>query len=123
MRANKGLVQLTAAMAAVALPVVTRGGGATLTSTDWINVAISVVGAGSVYMAANLDGGVWGYTKAIFSAMSGGLVLLVSYLTDGVQAAEWSQIFVAFLATGAVALVSNDEETPSGTGKHRAEAT
>lgn len=118
MKMNKALVSLTAAVATAALPVLT-GRTDALSATDWINVAIAMTGAGAVYIAANLeDGGVWSYTKAIFSGISAALMLVISQLTDGISAAEWTQVVAALLGTAAVAVVSNGGE-PAQPGRHR----
>jgi hypothetical protein len=92
-----------------------------LGATEWINVAITMAGAGSVYIATNLeDGSVWTYTKAIFSGGTAGLTLLISFINDGsVTGAEWTQVAAAGLATLAVALVSNDVAADVSTGRHR----
>ena len=119
MQANKALVQLTAAMLTAALPLITRGNTGELTPTEWVNVGVAMTGAGTVYIAANLEGqGWWNYTKAIMSAISAGLMLLVSFLTDGtVSRAEWAQIGMALVGTLAVALISNSD--PVVIGRHR----
>lgn len=120
MEANKAVIALAGVMATAVLPLLSRGDLGTLEPEEWINVAIASVGAGSVYMASNLEGGVWAYTKAIFAAVSAALMLLVSFLGDQqVVANEWVQVAVVFIATVGVALKSNDSAEPEG--RHRAE--
>jgi hypothetical protein len=123
MEAKKAIVQLCAAMAAAALPLVNRGVTGELSPSELINVAVAMAGAGSVYIAKNLeDEGVWAYTKAIFAALAFALTLTSSFVTDGIQAAEWSQIVVAFIGALGVALVSNDTDPDlEDAGRHRAE--
>lgn len=119
MQINKALVQLTVAMASAALPLLTRGSTGELTPSEWINVGVLAFGAGTVYIAANLeDGGWWSFTKGIMSGLSAGLVLMTSFVADGAMSrAEWAQTGMALVGTLAVVLISNTEEAT--TGRHR----
>lgn len=79
----------------VALAAVWTGG---VTNVELVNVAIVGAGALMVFTAPNVPGAA--YTKAILSAITAGLVVLASVITNGIVFPELVQILVA--AAGAV---------------------
>jgi hypothetical protein len=79
----------------VALAAVWTGG---VTNVELVNVAIVGIGALGVFAAPNVPGAA--YTKAILSALTAGLVVLASVITNGIVFPELVQILVA--AAGAV---------------------
>ena len=115
-KAMKAVWQLLAAMALAALPLITDGPH---TPNDWVNAGLAALGAGTVYIAANLPGTVWEYTKTFMSAVAAGGIILNSALTDfTVTHTEWYQIGTAILGVLLVYLVPNDTVIP---GRHRAD--
>lgn len=73
-------------------------GDNTISSAEWVNVAILAVGAGAVFAAPNVPGA--RYTKSILAVLTAGLTVLVSAIVGGVSPTEWIQIILA--AAGAV---------------------
>ena len=66
-------------------------------AAEWINVFIAMASAISVLGAGELPSGVWKYTKTIVAAALAGLMLLVSFVSDGgvVTGSEWLQVAIA----------------------------
>jgi hypothetical protein len=88
-----------------------------VTVTEWINVAIIAVGAAGVFAAPNVPGA--NYTKAILAVLSAVLVLLASFITDGLSGSELIQLVIAALGALGVYAVPNkgSELTPTVTTK------
>jgi hypothetical protein len=104
----KALAQFIAAVLAAGIPALASPTG--LGWSEWINFGILVAGAVQVYNAANLPG--YAYAKAIAAGLSAVLVLLTSFLTDGVSISEWIQVGCAFLVgLGGVLGVRNSGTT------------
>jgi hypothetical protein len=76
---------------------------------EWINVAILGTGACAVFAAPNVPGAK--YTKSILAALSAVLVLLVSYITDGLSTPEILQLAVAALGALGIYAVPNSGAT------------
>lgn len=81
-------------------------GDNTISSTEWVNVAILAVGACGVFAAPNVPGA--RYTKAIIAVLTAGLTVLASAIVGGVTATELFQIVLAGLGAVGVYQVSND---------------
>jgi hypothetical protein len=73
-------------------------GDNTISSTEWVNVAILAVGACGVFAAPNVPGA--RYTKSVLAVLTAGLTVLVSAIVGGVSPTELIQIILA--AAGAV---------------------
>jgi hypothetical protein len=116
----KAILQLLGAILAAVLPVLI--GDDPFTVTEWVNILLLAMGAGTVYIAGNLTGSVWQYTKTIMSGIQAGAVVLISALSDGgVSNNEWFQCVLALLSVWAVYQVP--ARKPEVRGRHRAEAS
>lgn len=89
---------LSAIMAAVA-------GDGLISLHEWINVAVAGTGALAVFTGPNVPGAK--YTKAILSALTAMLVLLVSLIDGGLTTAELAQLAVAGTTAAGVYQVPN----------------
>lgn len=69
-----------------------------VTGAEWINIAIIGVGAAAVFAAPNVPGA--RYTKAVLAVLSAVLVLLASFITNGLNVSEVIQLVIA--AAGAL---------------------
>jgi uncharacterized membrane protein YjjP (DUF1212 family) len=67
-------------------------------SVEWVNVAITGVGAAAVFAAPNIPGAA--YTKSILAALAAVLTILASAIVGGIQTVEIIQMLIA--AAGAV---------------------
>ena len=115
----KAILQLLAAIFAAVLPALITDDPFTL--VEWINVALLGMGAGTVYIAGNLTGSIWQYTKTIMSGIQAAGVVLISALSDGgVSNNEWFQCALALLSVWAVYQVP--PRAPQTRGKHRVES-
>jgi hypothetical protein len=104
----KALIQFIAAVLAAGLPALASPTG--VGWSEWINFGVLLAGAVQVYNATNLPG--YAYAKAVAAGVSACLVLLVSFLTDGVSISEWIQVGIAFLVgLGGVMAVRNSGTT------------
>lgn len=109
--------KFVAAIAAAALSAfVAAATDGTVSSPEWVNVAIAAVGAAGVLAAPNVPGA--RYTKAVLAVLTAGLTVLVSAIIGGITLTEWLQIGAA--AAGAVGVfripnepASSAEPTPS----------
>lgn len=81
-------------------------GDNTISSTEWVNVAILAVGACGVFAAPNVPGA--RYTKAVLAVLTAGLTVLVSAIVGGVTPVELIQIVLAAAGAVGVYAVSND---------------
>lgn len=86
-----------------AVAAVLSGG---ITSTEWVTVAIAVVGALSVFAAPNVPGAA--YTKSILAVFTAVLAFLVTAILGGISSAELIQ--VAILAAGALGVYAFPNE-------------
>lgn len=96
-------MKLAAALfGAIASAVVAMGiSGGTITTAEWVNIGIAVVGAFQVWYVTETSDNPNG--KAVIAAVAAGLVALHSFLTGGghVSLVEWMQVGMAALtATG-----------------------
>lgn len=92
-----------------------------VTSSEWVNVAILALGAIAVLGAGNLPAGVWAHTKLIVSAATAVVVLLQSYITDGITGQEWLQLLMGALgAIGVFAVKGPVVETLAPSRRRRA---
>lgn len=91
---------ITAVVAALA-------GDNTISSTEWVNVAIAGVGAAAVFTGANVPGAV--YTKTVLAVLAAVLAFLTSAIIGGVSGTEWLQIAVIALGAVGVYAVPNTE--------------
>jgi hypothetical protein len=89
-------------------------------SVTALNIAILALGAISVLGAGNLPSGVWKYTKLYVSAATAGLVVLASFLTDGVTTTEWLQVGIAVLGALGVIAAPGPLVLPQPLGRHQA---
>lgn len=80
-------------------------GDNSISSTEWVNVAIAGVGAAAVFAAPNVPFAK--YTKSVIAALTAGLVVLQSAITDGVTQTELIQISIAVLGAVGVYAVKN----------------
>jgi hypothetical protein len=104
----KAIVQAIAAILAAALPALLVDGP--LGWSEWINFGILLAGSIQVWNAANLPG--YEYAKTIAAGLSACLVLLASFLTDGLSTQEIVQIAIAFVVgAGGTAVVKNRQAT------------
>lgn len=73
-------------------------GDNTLTTSEWVNVAIMVVGSAQVWLVANNIR--QPAIKATISAFAAMLVAVYSFLSDGgVSVTEWAQVGIAALTS------------------------
>lgn len=79
----------------------------TLTVEEILNLAVAVIGAVVVYAVPNFSSTVGRYAKTIATAVTAGILLAISFLTDGISLVEWMQIGVAALAAIGVYIVPN----------------
>jgi hypothetical protein len=92
--------------------VVAMTGNGIISNVEWVNIAIAGVGACAVFASPNVPGAM--YTKTIIAALTAGLTLLTSFITDGVSTSEWLQIAVAILgAVGVYAVPNSTDEVRS----------
>lgn len=80
-------------------------GDNTISSTEWVNVAILAVGSAAVFAAPNVPGAA--YTKAILAVLTAILAVLASAIVGGVSITEWIQIALAGLGAVGVVAVPN----------------
>lgn len=87
----KTLVAALMAVLAAILPGLTDG---PMGLPEWLNVVVLAAGALQVYNAGNVPG--WRFAKLIAAAISAGVVILISAISDGVVSpAETIQITLA----------------------------
>jgi peptidoglycan/LPS O-acetylase OafA/YrhL len=92
--------------------VVAMTGDSIISNVEWVNIAISGVGALAVFAAPNVPGAM--YTKSILAGATAALTLLASFITDGVTTSEWLQIAVAVMgALGVYAVPNRTDEARS----------
>ena len=89
-----------------------------MTSIEWVHVVIYAVGAGSVYLAANLPG--YPYAKAFVAAVIAVGDVLVTVLTDGINSAEWMNVVLAAALALGVFGIRNKPEVTRTTGTRAA---
>jgi hypothetical protein len=78
------------------------------TGSDWINVAIMAFGTIGAWVATNMSEGIARYTKEIIGALTAGLVLLSSLLSNGITGQEWAQVALAVIMALLLPLKGND---------------
>lgn len=78
-----------------------------LSVEELLNLAVAVVGAIVVYLVPNFPSTVGRYAKTIATAVTAGILLAISFLTDGISLVEWMQIGIAALAAVGVYIVPN----------------
>jgi hypothetical protein len=108
------------AASVLAAVVAALAGDNMVSNAEWINIAILALGAISVLGAGNLPSGVWKYTKLYVSAATAGLVVLASFLTDGVTTTEWLQVGIAVLGALGVIAAPGPLVLPQPLGRHQA---
>lgn len=69
---------------------------------EWVNIAITAVGAAAVFTAPNVPGAM--YVKQILAVLSAVLVLLNNVIDGGIDLSEWLQLALA--ALGALGVVA-----------------
>lgn len=90
---------IVAVLAAILVALVAATTDNTVTTTEWINVAIAATTAAAVFTAPNVPGA--RYTKVVLAALGAVLVGLTSVITDGITTNEVLQLLVAAIgATG-----------------------
>lgn len=90
----------------------------TLSVEELLNLAVAVVGAIVVYAVPNFPSTVGRYAKTIATAVTAGIILAISFLTDGITLVEWLQIGVAALAAIGVYIVPNQKPAVVSTHLH-----
>ena len=93
------------AIAVVSSVSVALTGDGKIDHVEWINIAIAAVGAVSVYAAPNVPGAM--YTKSILAALTAGLTVAASLITDGISPSEWGQIIIAGVGALGIYAVPN----------------
>jgi peptidoglycan/LPS O-acetylase OafA/YrhL len=73
-----------------------------ITAHEWINVAITAVGAAAVFTAPNVPGAM--YVKQVLAVLAAVLVLLNNVIDGGIDLSEWLQLALA--ALGALGVVA-----------------
>jgi len=91
---TKYLAQIVAVILAAIAAALVDG---LITPDEAVNLALLSVGAVATYLVPNLEAGVGRYAKLIIAAVTAGLTLLASSITDGVTLAEWLMIGAAVL--------------------------
>jgi hypothetical protein len=82
----------------------------TITTVEWINVALAAGAAAAVFTAPNVPGA--RYTKGILAVIMAVLTFFVSAVTDGISTAEWLQsLIVAAGALGVIAVPNKPSTT------------
>jgi hypothetical protein len=99
----KAIAAVLAAAASAVVAALT--GDATVSTVEWINVAIATAGALSVFTAANVPGAE--YTKSILAALTAALMLAVNLVDGGLDVSEWLQLGLAALGALGVYVVPN----------------
>lgn len=97
---------IAAVLATILAAIVAALGDGSINPVEWINVAILAVGACAIFAAPNVPGAP--VTKAILAVLSAVLVLLTSFIGDGMlTTSEWLQLAVAALGAAGVYAVPN----------------
>lgn len=99
----KALTQLGGSLLIAVLPLLSTGRD--LSTSEWVNVAITGVGAAVVWNTQNHPE--WPYGKLIGSALIAALTVFNSALSDGITQPEVIQIILAFVTSVTVAVVPN----------------
>ncbi|SDG21252.1 hypothetical protein [Microbacterium sp. 77mftsu3.1] len=86
-----------------------------LSVEELLNLAVAVIGAVVVYLVPNFSTAVGKYAKTIATAATAGILLAISFLTDGISLVEWMQIGIASLAAIGVYIVPNETRVLSTT--------
>lgn len=96
-----------AAIVATALAALAAAltGDNTISSPEWVNIAIMSVGAAGVFAAPNVPGSK--YTKSVLAALTAGLTVLASTIIGGITQVELIQIALAVSAAVGVYAVPN----------------
>jgi hypothetical protein len=112
----KPLAQLGATVLSALLVVLTSQDH--ISNVDWVNIAITGLGAVMVLGAGNFPEGFWSHTKAYVSAAMAALVTLNSILVTGanLDRANWIEIIMAFLAALGVVAVKGPRVVPASAG-------
>jgi hypothetical protein len=87
-------------------------------AAEWINVIILTLGAVSVLGGGEFPEGIWSHMKTIISGATAGLVLLVSFVSDGgyITTSEWLQVALAAAAALGVAIAPGPRVVPAAAG-------
>lgn len=96
---------IAAVVATVLSAIYISLGDGSVSSTEWVNVAIAGVGALTVFYAPNVPFAK--YTKSVVAAATAGLIVLQSAITDGVTQTELIQIVLAVAGAVGVYAVKN----------------
>ncbi|HYF71376.1 MAG TPA: hypothetical protein VD864_01070 [Nocardioides sp.] len=103
MQYAKAIVQVFATIISAAIVALT--GDNTIDAVEWINIAITGVGALNVFAGPNVPGA--SITKFVLSFFSAVLVLLVNLIADGITVSEWLQLLIAGLSAAGVYAMPN----------------
>lgn len=96
---------IVALVGAVVMSVASFATDNTVTTEEWIQVAIAGATALGVWAAANVPQFTWAKTFVV--VVLAVLNLLVSYITDGISTAEWLNLAVAALTAAGVYATPN----------------
>jgi hypothetical protein len=99
----KALAAVVATVLSAVVAALTGDG--VIGDVEWINIAISGVGALAVFAGPNVPGA--RITKLVLAALSAVLVLAVNLIVDGVTVSEWLQLGMAALGALGVYAVPN----------------
>lgn len=86
-------------------------GDNSVSSVEWVNVAIAGVAAGAVFCGPNIPYAA--YTKSILSALAAVLTILASALVGGIQVVEVVQMLIAAAGALGVYGIPNRGQTVS----------
>lgn len=92
---NYGKSFAAVAAALISAAVAAMAGDQVIDAVEWVNVAIAGVTSAAVFAAPNVPGAK--YTKSVLAVLGAVLVLLTSFITDGISATEWLQLLLAAL--------------------------
>lgn len=96
---------LVALLGAAVMSVASFATDNTVSTEEWVQVAIAIATAAGVWAAANVPTLTW--AKTFVAVALGVLNLLVSYITDGISTSEWLNLAVAALTAAGVYAVAN----------------
>lgn len=101
---SKMLAMVAATVAAAAVAALSDN---TITTKEWINLAVAGVGAAAVFAGPNVPGA--RYTKAVLAALSAGLMALLSTIDGGLTTSAFLQVAIAVAGALGVYAVPNSQ--------------
>lgn len=108
MKYQKFIAQLVATILAAIVAATSDGSG--ITSVEWINVIILLLGSAAVVGAGEFPAGVWANVKFYLSAATAGFVTLLTFVSvggfAGMTLSNWIQVVLAVGAALGIAAVN-----------------